>query len=99
MLASASWARRIISMFASTSLGRKRLTSAPALKNLSLALRRTTTRTPSSPSAAAPPALAPVGRGDRAGELAQDPDVVGFRGRVSQGDRPEGAVGGKPDGH
>ena len=44
MLASASWASRIMSMLASTSLARKRLTSAPALKNFSLALRSRTTR-------------------------------------------------------
>ena len=37
-----------MSMFASRSFARNRLTSAPALKNRSLALRSTTTRTPAS---------------------------------------------------
>ena len=47
MLREGVWASAIISMFASTSLARKRFTSAPALKNFSLALRTTTTRTSS----------------------------------------------------
>ena len=39
-----AWLVRIISMFASTSPSRKRLTSAPAEKNFSLAELTTTTR-------------------------------------------------------
>ena len=40
----AAWLVRIISMFASTSPSRNLLTSAPAEKNFSLALRTITTR-------------------------------------------------------
>jgi hypothetical protein len=49
---SAPCAVRIISMLASTSLARKRLMSAPAQKNFSLALRITTTRDVASAAAA-----------------------------------------------
>ena len=66
-------------MFASTSLARKRLTSAPALKNFSLALRTTTTRDVASA----------VRLADRVGELEHELDVVGVGGRVVERDRAD----------